>query len=214
LSFSFFPCWSPDSQQIAYSAMPPDKPAHLYSISKDGGTPRLLYTSKDNVIRPSWAHDGNAIAFAEGPAPEDSVIRWLDLKTLNVTTLPESKGAALPTLSPDGRYLAAINVDSQKLRIFNVSTQEWTELLQTNVGYIVWSADGKYIYFDRGLVKDPAISRLRIADRKVERIADLKDFRREVYIGVPWMGLTPEGAPLLMRDTGTQEVYALDFVAP
>jgi len=48
----------------------------------------------------------------------------------------------------------------------------------------------------------------------VERITDSKDFRRAVYIGVPWMGLTPEGAPLLMRDTGTQEVYAFDFVAP
>ena len=29
-----------------------------------------------------------------------------------------------------------------------------------------------------------------------------------------WMGLTPDGSPLLMRDTGTQEVYTLDFEEP
>ena len=29
-----------------------------------------------------------------------------------------------------------------------------------------------------------------------------------------WSGLTPDGAPLLLRDIGTQEVYALDFEEP
>jgi hypothetical protein len=29
-----------------------------------------------------------------------------------------------------------------------------------------------------------------------------------------WVGLTPDGCPLLMRDIGTQEVYALDFEEP
>jgi hypothetical protein len=29
-----------------------------------------------------------------------------------------------------------------------------------------------------------------------------------------WMGLTPDGSPVLMCDAGTQEVYALDFHVP
>jgi hypothetical protein len=29
-----------------------------------------------------------------------------------------------------------------------------------------------------------------------------------------WFGLTPNGDPLLMRDIGSQEVYALDFEEP
>jgi len=58
------------------------------------------------------------------------------------------------------------------------------------------------------------MSRLRISDRKLERVASLKDFRRVVYALYPWSGLTPDGSPLLMRDIGTQEVYALDFDAP
>jgi len=45
-------------------------------------------------------------------------------------------------------------------------------------------------------------------------VADLKNVRRVVLPFGQWMGLTPDGSPLLMRDTGTQEVYALDFEEP
>jgi hypothetical protein len=31
---------------------------------------------------------------------------------------------------------------------------------------------------------------------------------------IAWSGLMPDGSPLLMRDMGTEEVYALDFEAP
>jgi hypothetical protein len=30
----------------------------------------------------------------------------------------------------------------------------------------------------------------------------------------PWLGLGPDDAPLLLKDTGTQDVYALDWKAP
>jgi Tol biopolymer transport system component len=86
--------------------------------------------------------------------------------------------------------------------------------VKTDVGGVKWSADGKYLYFDSGAGGDPAISRLRIADRKLERVTSLKDFRRVIFSLYPWLGLTPEGDPLLMRDVGSQEVYALDFEAP
>jgi hypothetical protein len=39
----------------------------------------------------------------------------------------------------------------------------------------------------------------------------LKDFRRVVIPWNTWFGLAPDGSPLLMRDIGTQEVYALDL---
>jgi hypothetical protein len=98
--------------------------------------------------------------------------------------------------------------------LFDFTTQQWTELAKTDVGYLNWTHDGKFLYFDSGLSNDPAVSRLRLADRKLERVASLKDVRRVVFALYPWSGLTPDGSPLLMRDIGTQEVYALDFEAP
>ena len=61
--------------------------------------------------------------------------------------------------------------------------------------------------------RQPA-DRVRVADRKLERLADLKGFRRVVSGWLPWSGVTPDGAPLLLRDISLQEVYALDFEAP
>jgi hypothetical protein len=61
------------------------------------------------------------------------------------------------------------------------------------------------------LTANPAVFRLRIADHKVEQIASLKNFRRVVWGNLPWLGLTPTGDPLVMRDIGSLEVYALDF---
>ena len=77
-----------------------------------------------------------------------------------------------------------------------------------------WSADGKYVYFDTGSGAEQNIYRVRLADRKVELVTNLQDFRRAMLPWVSWMGLTPDGSPLVMRDIGTQEVYALDFEAP
>jgi hypothetical protein len=53
-----------------------------------------------------------------------------------------------------------------------------------------------------------------IADENTERIVTLENFRRVVQPWVSWMGLPPDGSPLLLRDIGSQEVYALDFEAP
>jgi len=55
---------------------------------------------------------------------------------------------------------------------------------------------------------------VRVSDHALEKVASFKDVRRVVAPFVSWSGLTPDGAPLLMRDIGTQEVYALDFDAP
>ena len=81
------------------------------------------------------------------------------------------------------------------------------------MGFTDWSRDGKYVYFDTGLSDNPALYRVRVTDRKVERVADLKGVRRTVFAWIPWSGVTPDGSPLVVRDISSQEVYALDFEA-
>jgi hypothetical protein len=55
--------------------------------------------------------------------------------------------------------------------------------------------------------------RVHLTDHKVERIADLKNFRQAGFFNV-WLGMAPDDSPLLLRDTGTQDVYALNFEEP
>jgi hypothetical protein len=59
---------------------------------------------------------------------------------------------------------------------------------------------------------DSGVFRIPVKGGEVERVADLKDWHAggddEIELD-PWMDLDPTDAPLLLRDTGTQDIYAL-----
>jgi hypothetical protein len=55
---------------------------------------------------------------------------------------------------------------------------------------------------------------LRITDGSLEQITSLQDIRRTGVFGWTWVGLTPDGSPLVLRDTGSQELYSLDVDLP
>jgi len=48
---------------------------------------------------------------------------------------------------------------------------------------------------------------VRIPDGNVERVASLSDIRRW---NVEWSGLTTDDSPLILRDAGPEEIYAMD----
>jgi Tol biopolymer transport system component len=206
--------WSPDGSKIAFTGTQPGEREHLFLVSSAAGAPQEVATGNLNVRYGGWTPDGNSILLSDAGFPDHGSIRFLDLKTMKLTTLPDSRWRIGAALSPDGHYVAATTVDGQKLLIFDVAAQTWSELTQTSVNAIRWSLDSKLVYFDTQSSTEPAIYRLHVADRKVESVASLKNLHRVAMPFVSWIGLTPDGFPLLMRDTGTQEVYALDFETP
>jgi len=106
--------------------------------------------------------------------------------------LPDAPQFFAPRWPPDGKCIAAITDDSQKLVLFDRATQHWTELVSVPIGYPSWSHDGQYVYFDTILSEEPAFSRVRISDRKLERLASLKGLRRFWGQFGPWTGLAPD----------------------
>jgi serine/threonine protein kinase len=203
--------WSPDGSRIVITGAEPGVRNLIYFVQRDGGTPQRLDVGKLNLLQVSWAPDGNSLIFSEASGPGHSKFHSVDLHTMGVSDIPSTENMMYPLLSPDGQFIAATTVDGDQLLLFNISTQNWVPLAKTNVGSFKWSDDSRYIYFDNGYSADPAVSRVRLLDQKIEKIVDLKDFRRVVMPWNTWLGLTPDGSPLLMRDTGTQEVYALDL---
>ena len=75
-----------------------------------------------------------------------------------------------------------------------------------------FSKDGQYLHFldASGTL---AVLKIRLSDRKTERVADLKNFVPTGYYETS-LALAPDDSPLLLRDAGTQDVYALDWEAP
>jgi len=213
------PRWSPDGKQIAFNASVPDATWNLYLVSSEGGTPQQILPSEQSQMDASWSPDGKSLVFGTLDVP-GKPIYTIELQSKRVSTLPGSTGLFSPRWSPDGRYIAAITTGTRKLMLFDLATQKWTEeVLGSEVGYPWWSREGKYIYFlassNPAQVAFNRIVRLRLSDRKIENIVDVKDVgRMTTGTVVAWFGLAPDDSPLFARDIGSAEIYALDVQWP
>jgi hypothetical protein len=73
--------------------------------------------------------------------------------------------------------------------------------------------DGRYLYYLR-YGPESAVMRIRISDRQVEEVARLKGIRQAGRLAGLEFGMTPDGAPMVLKDVGTQEIYSLDWYEP
>jgi serine/threonine protein kinase/Tol biopolymer transport system component len=207
----FLPRWAPDGKRIAFAATTPGRPQGIYLIPAEGGQSEKVTTDQYNQVDVGWSSEGNQLIFGMGSAPFESGIYLLNLNTHERLTLPGSEGLYSPRWSPDGHYIAAVTADGDSLRLFEVATQKWVELARLPIGYPNWSRDSKFIFFDAG-GKEPALYRVRVSDRKLEQLVSLTSIRRTGTFA--WTGLALDDSPLLLRDAGTDEIYALDWQAP
>jgi eukaryotic-like serine/threonine-protein kinase len=208
------PRWSPDGKQIAFFDYSAGKRRRIYLVSADGsGNPRqVLPEDPEPQMDPSWSLDGDKILLSGVPDDNNETIRVLDLNTHQVSALPGSRGLYSPRWSPDGRYVVAMPSDALSLVLFDFRTQKWSQLAKIRAAFPNWSTDGRYVYFLRWL-DNPAVMRVRIVDREVEQVLDLANLPTTGNVG-PWLGLAPDDSPLVLKDTGTQDVYALDWQQP
>jgi eukaryotic-like serine/threonine-protein kinase len=213
------PRWSPDGTRIAFAATTGGQTWTIYIVSRDGGAPQQLTNGQKSGGDVGWSPDGKTLIFGSLGfllATERHVaIHLLDLATLRISTIGGSEGLFSPRWSPDGRYITAITAaDQNRLMLYDFETQKWRTLTEASIGYPTWSRDARYIYFDCDSPTNPAFVRVRISDGKMEEVASLKGVRRAAGHFGPWAGLAPDDSPLIMRDTGTQEIYALDVTLP
>ena len=213
------PRWSPDGTQIAYSAARPGKHWKIFLISAQGGTPQGLTTEEGPEVDATWSPDGNRIAFGRQPGIQGQVISiyLVDLKTRQISAIPGSDNLYSPRWSPDGRHIAALNLDSTKLLLFDFKSEKWLDWIHESVsfGFPSWSRDGSYLYYDSILTEHPTFGRIKVGQTRRELLLELKGLRRySATIAGPWSGLAPDGSALFVRDLSTQEIYALDLELP
>jgi serine/threonine protein kinase/Tol biopolymer transport system component len=208
------PAWSPDGKRIAFQDMATGKTSKIYVISAEGGSPEPLWEEQLNQNRPDWSPDGTSILFTYIPGPETANgVSIVNLATHKLMRLPGSHGLLLAKWSPDSRYIAARTSDHRFIMLFDPRTQTWSQLAAGELNWFNWSHNGRYVYFEQHAPRD-VVLRVRLDDHRIEEVADLQKIKRTGLNGGFWFGLTPNDAPLALRDTGTQEIYALDWEAP
>ena len=204
------PRWSPDGKRIVFwdAQGLRLRKVQIYVVDAEGGGPTLLPATGKNPIDPTWSPDGKAIAYSVGGGSPDDVngIWILDLSSQKSSKIPGSAGFWSARWSPDGKHLVALGGNPSKLWLFSFDSQKWSELISGNPNWPSWSRDSNSVYAE--MFAEASIVRVGISDHKVERIASFKGFP---FAAVAFMGVTPDGRPIMTRDTGIEEVYDFDL---
>jgi dipeptidyl aminopeptidase/acylaminoacyl peptidase len=199
-----FPSISPDGTKVSFDT---DK-GEIFVISMDGGMPQRIV--EDGELA-SWSPDGNYLSY--GDYSQNAAWHIVDVRTGKKSAIPSSQGKSGFWETQDTLVTVKTITSFQR---FNLKTGKWTDLGPKDVGNIVnWmiSPDRKYIYFTTGGA-EPKVERIRFADQHIETITSLKDFHRVMNEGSSQVNVAPDGSPIFTRDTGYQEVYALNVRWP
>ncbi len=209
--YPFNPWWSPDGTRILFFSRKGGGNVQSFIVASQGGTPQLLLPEdKEEQIDPSWSPEGRKVVFSWPMLTRGNthdVLRIVDLSSRQVNTLSGSQGISSPRWSPNGRFIAGMTPNGG-ITVFDFETQRWSPIQEGEVDYPTWSSDSKFLYFVRSLTPEPGVYRVRVSGGAAERIVDLKGFRFTGSLGI-WMGLDPTDTPMLLRDTGSDDIYAL-----
>jgi eukaryotic-like serine/threonine-protein kinase len=197
-----FPRISPDGTKVAFS----DYNGVTFVVSMNGGTPQKLL---EDANAPDWSPDGNLLAVAsymQGAFQS----RIVDVRNGNVSLVPDSKDTLGPWFATQDTLIATGN-DQSKLVRYNFRTKKWSDLVTSPDKFVNWltSPDWKYFYYATG-GSNPTVFRMRLADDVVEQVVSLKNIRMvNDPLNGPKLNVTPDNSVLVLRDIGTEEVYAL-----
>lgn len=147
-----------------------------------------------------------------------SVFRFADVEVREREFSLTRAGEVLPVEPKAFRVLLILLRNPQKLipktlqsdalKVYDPEKQRWSTLVtKDGVEFPAFSTDSQFLYYLL-LGGDQAVYRVRVTGGEPERVVDLKDWHMAGHFSF-WMGLDPTDAPLLLRDSGTSDLYAL-----
>ena len=213
------PRWSPDGSKILFTDNSQIGIDRVWIVSSQGGEPQLMFPG-DNEPQSlaDWSSDGKRIVYTNYPRTsfvfQDLAkveTRIFELSTGKLTILPRSPtGFKFPLWSPDGNFLAGQSFDTEQLILFDFRNQKWKTLGRRGLlGYHNWSHDGRFIYFVRWDPEHVGIYRISLQGGEEELIFDIPKSLGHTGWYSRWIGFDPTDTPLLFRNAGSDEVYAL-----
>jgi Tol biopolymer transport system component len=210
------PRWSPDGTRISFNALIPGEPWRIHVISSEGGPSTPLVTRERSLMDAAWSPDGREVAFGyslrEHSAEHPVVIERLDISTGRAAVIPGSEGLFSPRWSPDGRYLAALSVDSFNLFVFDLVRGNRRELFSSRewIAYPAWEKDSRHLLVRHGA----AWVRVGRETGLLEPVASLGGLRQAVGFCGEWTGQAADGSILALRDMSVQEIFELEWTRP
>jgi Tol biopolymer transport system component/DNA-binding winged helix-turn-helix (wHTH) protein len=208
--------WSPDGSRLALMARAASGAWSIYQVLRDGSDLQPLLQTASNTADPTWSPDGQSIVIGQAPdlmgkdaAPR--TIQILDLKSHNLTTLPDSKDLFSPRWSPDGRFIAALSLDQRQLRLYDVATKQWHDLVRRSAADPVWSSDSRSVYADAFMEPGQPVYRVSVADGKIEELGGIGNLHSTEFSDMVLCGVFHDGTVAVRARLTTANLFSLDL---
>lgn len=182
----------------------------MFLADADGERPQVLLDSKEPILSPAWAPDGERIAYVsfETGRPAIYVQNVRSGQREQVTNFPGLNSA--PDWSPDGRKLAVVLSKDGDPEIYLLDLATRTLKRVTNHFAIDteprWAPDGESLIFTSNRGGKPQIYRLDLDSLAVQRVTYEGDYNARGTI-------TPDGRSLVFvhRSGGTFHIAVQDL---
>jgi serine/threonine protein kinase/Tol biopolymer transport system component len=214
------PQWSPDGTQIAFSRIRVGEPWQIDIVPAEGGTPQSVFPEARNQSSPAWSGDGQSLIFGRLPWLESGKnlpvrLEKVDLHSHKLSEIAGSEDMLTPSVSPDGKFLSALHTAAaQQLWIYDFGSAKWSDLNSTTGYRPVWTRDSKALYL---INREGELQRYRSATGKLESVAKMPDrmppfgLANQSLQGLAFLSIGLDGAPLVARDQGSSQIYAIKW---
>lgn len=206
------PVISPDGKRVLFL-----QNGSVGLVDMDGGARRTAVNEITADTVADWSPDSRSIVFWTSDGKGEPLANFLDLAT-GKQSVVQGPLTQLGIRWIGGNRLIALGADSA-FTVFDLNTGKWSPLglkadLITRWGM---SPDYKYLYYTTG-GSDPELVRFSLEDRRSQTMTSLKAIPLAGYLQIHGaefpLGVAPDDSPVLTRDTGSQEIYALDVKFP
>ena len=215
------PKWSPDGARIIFGAIRIGQPIQIEMISAEGGTPEAVFPEARNQGTATWSADGQSIIFGRLPWLESGrkspvFLEEVDLHTRHLSEIPGSEDMLAPSASPDGKFLAAVHTTALQMAVYEYGSRQWS-ILDYATGYRpAWAQDSSAVYF---ATRQGELYRYHAAQRRLESVSTLARFltfgaSAAALDGPGFLGIAPDGTPMVPRDQRSSQLYALKWRTP
>jgi serine/threonine-protein kinase len=153
-SLNYRAAWAPDGRSLSYSS-DRDGLTHLYLQRADGsGKPeRLMPYDSSQIDESEWSTDGQWLVYRSGVVggKRDIYARATRGDTTRHTIAASSFDEYMPTLSPDGRWVAYVSVESGREEVWvrpfpDAGRARW-QISTSGGSEPAWSHSGRELFF-------------------------------------------------------------------
>src|SRR6201987_2469638 len=213
------PQWSPDGSEIAFTRIRVGEPLQICVVPAEGGTPQSVLPEARNQSSPAWSGDGQSLIFSRLPWLESGKnlpvrLEKIDLHSHKLSEIAGSEDMLTPSVSPDGKFLSALHTAAQQLSIYDFGSANWSNLSSTTGYRPAWTRDSSALYL---ITRQGELQRYRSATWKLESVVKMPDSLPGFGLanlslqGLAVLSIGLDGAPLVARDQGSSQIYAIKW---